>query len=52
MRIGDLVPLILVDGSAETSFTYVVPDANQCANCHATWHLPDLVPPTWKVTNH
>ncbi len=28
------------------------PDQQNCANCNAPWHLPDLIPPTWKVTNH
>ncbi|GAB2880377.1 SO2930 family diheme c-type cytochrome [Microbulbifer echini] len=33
---GDITPLKLVADSGEVStFTYVVPDANQCAGCHA-----------------
>jgi len=36
-RIGDIIPLTLArkDGRRE-AFPYVVPDANQCASCHAT----------------
>ncbi|MCW8195206.1 hypothetical protein F6455_10445 [Proteobacteria bacterium 005FR1] len=34
---GALFPLTLVDGAGEKQdFHYVVPDANQCAGCHAT----------------
>ncbi len=38
-RVGDLVPLTLVadDGTGQP-FTYVVPDANQCAGCHRPDH--------------
>ncbi|MBN2378094.1 MAG: zinc ribbon domain-containing protein [Sedimentisphaerales bacterium] len=28
------------------------PDQPNCANCNAPWLLPDLIPPTWKVTIH
>ena len=35
-RAGDLQSLSLRDGSDKTDFTYVVPNANQCAGCHAT----------------
>ena len=33
---GDAKPLIISDGSIEETFTYIVPDKNQCAGCHAT----------------
>jgi uncharacterized repeat protein (TIGR03806 family) len=38
-RVGDLVPLTLVadDGTGQP-FTYVIPDANQCAGCHRPDH--------------
>ena len=37
-RAGDVVPLTMhkPDGSAKTSFAYMVPDENQCAGCHST----------------
>jgi len=35
-RIGDAAPLTLVDPDGESAdFTYIVPDINQCAGCHA-----------------
>ena len=34
-RTGALIPLATTDGGA---FDYLVPDANQCAGCHATDH--------------
>ncbi|MEM7284903.1 MAG: SO2930 family diheme c-type cytochrome [Actinomycetota bacterium] len=51
-RIGDLVPLTLVDDDADTSFTYVVPDANQCANCHATNHTTGEILPIGPAARH
>jgi uncharacterized repeat protein (TIGR03806 family) len=35
-RAGADVPLDLIDGAARQSFVYSVPNANQCAGCHAT----------------
>jgi uncharacterized repeat protein (TIGR03806 family) len=37
-RTGAILQLSLVDDDAEVPFTYVVPDVNQCASCHATDH--------------
>lgn len=51
-RIGDLVRLTLVDNDAETPFTYVVPDANQCANCHATNHTTGAIQPIGPAARH
>ena len=51
-RIGDLVPLTLVDQGDETSFVYVVPDANQCANCHATNHTTGAIEPIGPAARH
>ncbi len=34
-RVGDAVPLTIADGAERKSFVYVVPNANDCANCHA-----------------
>ncbi|KUR70912.1 hypothetical protein AQZ52_13945 [Novosphingobium fuchskuhlense] len=34
-RVGDTIPLTLVDGAARTSFVYVVPGTSDCAGCHA-----------------
>ena len=52
MRIGDLVPLALADDTGETPFTYVVPDANQCANCHATNHTTGAIQPIGPAARH
>jgi len=35
---GDIKNITLVDGAADLDFHYVVPDANQCAGCHAPNH--------------
>ncbi|MEL6665688.1 MAG: SO2930 family diheme c-type cytochrome [Pseudomonadota bacterium] len=36
-KIGDAQPLSLIRADGETEdFTYIVPDINQCAGCHAT----------------
>lgn len=36
MRTGDIVPLTLAsDDGGDIAFNYVVPNANQCASCHA-----------------
>lgn len=37
-RTGAILQLALVDDDAEVPLTYVVPDVNQCASCHATNH--------------
>ena len=37
-RTGAILQLELVDDGVETPLTYVVPDVNQCASCHATNH--------------
>ncbi len=37
-RTGAILRLALVDDDAEVPLTYVVPDVNQCASCHATNH--------------
>ncbi|WP_417477341.1 SO2930 family diheme c-type cytochrome [Maricaulis sp.] len=35
-RYGDIVPLEMINAEGEqTTFSYVMPDANQCASCHA-----------------
>lgn len=35
-RVGDVVPLRLVDDDgSEIAFSYIMPDVNQCASCHA-----------------
>lgn len=34
-RTGDAQKLTMIDGDAKTPFTYVVPNVNQCAGCHA-----------------
>ena len=37
-RTGEIVQLDLIDAEGEVPLTYVVPDVNQCASCHATNH--------------
>lgn len=35
-KIGDAIPLTLIEDDGESqAFTYIVPDINQCAGCHA-----------------
>jgi uncharacterized repeat protein (TIGR03806 family) len=50
---GDLLPLDLVAGGQVTSLSYIVPDANQCANCHTPDHtaraLQPLGPQAWQL---
>jgi len=51
-RTGDLVELALIDGATQTPFTYVVPDVNQCAGCHATNHTTKEVVPIGPKARH
>lgn len=52
-RVGDLVPLRLAAaGSASRAFTYVVPDANQCAGCHRPDHGSRELRPLGPKTRH
>lgn len=52
-RVGDMVPLRLVEaGGAERPFTYVVPDANQCAGCHRPDHGSREIRPIGPKTRH
>ncbi len=51
-RTGDLLPLTLVDGAAETPFPYVVPNVNQCAGCHATNHTTKVIQPIGPKARH
>ena len=55
-RTGGLIALTLVDdpsdSSAESPFVYVVPDVNQCANCHATNHTTGLTQPIGPKARH
>lgn len=50
---GDLREVGYPDDGVEGSFTYVVPDANQCAACHVTDHaskaLGPLGPKAWQL---
>jgi uncharacterized repeat protein (TIGR03806 family) len=50
---GDIRNIELVGNSASEKFTYVVPDANQCAGCHAPKHsskvLRPLGPQAWQL---
>ena len=51
-RTGDLIPMTLVDGEAETPFPYVVPNVNQCAGCHATNHTTKVLQPIGPKARH
>jgi uncharacterized repeat protein (TIGR03806 family) len=42
-RTGAILPLTLVDDDAQEPLTYLVPDVNQCASCHATDHTTGTV---------
>ena len=53
---GDLLPLDLVADGQETRLNYLVPDANQCANCHTPDHtaraLQPLGPQAWQLNRN
>ncbi|SEA36943.1 SO2930 family diheme c-type cytochrome [Microbulbifer marinus] len=50
---GDASRLQLVDASGDNAvFTYVVPDANQCAGCHADNHSQKAVMPLGPRARH
>lgn len=51
-RVGDIVPLTLVDGQTETDFPYVVPNANQCSGCHATNNTTKVIEPIGPKARH
>lgn len=50
---GDLRRVEILDGEDAEVFTYVVPDANQCAGCHTTDHsskaLQPIGPKAWQL---
>ena len=50
---GDIRQLVHVTSAAEEKFTYIVPDANQCAGCHVTNHaskqLQPIGPKAWQL---
>ncbi len=49
---GDVKSLTLVDESAQLDFLYVVPDANQCAACHAPDHTDADIRPIGLKARH
>ena len=53
-RSGDLVRLTLISdlGQTDTPFPYVVPNANQCAGCHATNHTTGVIVPIGPKVRH
>jgi len=51
-RTGDLQPLTLVNDGREQTFTYVVPDVNQCSSCHATNHSTGEIHPIGPKARH
>jgi len=52
-RIGDAQALTLVEATgAETDFTYIVPDVNQCSGCHAPNNTSREIEPLGVRTRH
>ena len=51
-RAGASVPLTFVDGPKRTDFVYTVPNANQCAGCHATDHRTRALHPIGLKARH
>jgi len=49
---GDIRNLSLVDESGSLEFVYVVPDANQCAGCHAPNHTDADIRPIGLKARH
>jgi len=49
---GDIRNLHLLDESGQTDFVYVVPDANQCAACHAPNHTDADIRPIGLKARH
>ena len=49
---GDIKNLSLVDETGELDFLYVVPDANQCAGCHAPNHTDADIRPIGPKARH
>ncbi len=49
---GEAVALELVSDAARTPFTYLVPDANQCAGCHAVDHHQQTLKPIGVKARH
>jgi uncharacterized repeat protein (TIGR03806 family) len=50
---GDQRDIVLVQGDSSEQITYIVPDANQCANCHVTDHtakeIRPIGPKAWQL---
>lgn len=49
---GDVKNLSLVDADGELDFLYIVPDANQCAGCHAPNHTNAKIEPIGLKARH
>ena len=49
---GDVKNLTLVDATGRLDFLYVVPDANQCASCHAPNHTDAEIRPIGPKARH
>lgn len=49
---GELIELTLVDSDAREPFVYQVPDANQCAACHALDHQQQRIEPIGIKARH
>ena len=51
-RTGADVPLTIADGARKTSFTYTVPNQNQCAGCHAQDYRTRAIAPIGLKARH
>ncbi len=51
-RTGDMARLTLASDGMRRDFTYVVPDANQCAGCHRPDHSSRRIRPIGPKTRH
>lgn len=49
---GESFELELVSENSSEAFTYLVPDANQCANCHAVDHREQILKPIGVKARH
>ena len=49
---GESFSLAMISEGDREAFTYMVPDANQCANCHAVEHREQILKPIGVKTRH
>ena len=51
-RVGDVLPLMIMDGGVSKEFAYIVPNTNQCAGCHATNNTTRAIVPIGPKVRH